>query len=67
MLLKDFQRKSLLSNGKTPFVFGLEIFVKIDTASCLEMAEKLELYVEHQLNTSFYIVVDCETFFQTRT
>ena len=27
------------------------------------MAEKLELNVEHQLNRSFYIVVDCETFF----
>ena len=27
LLLKDFQRKSLWSNEKTPFVFGLEIFV----------------------------------------
>ena len=62
--MKDFQRKILRSNEKTPFVFGLEFFVKIDTARCLEMAEKVELYVEHQLNTSFYIVVDCETFFK---
>ena len=60
--------KELVKQQKKLHLYLVSKFLlQIDTASCLEVAEKLELYVEHQLNRSFYIVVDCETFFQTRT
>ena len=55
--------KELVKQQKKLHLYLVSKFLlQIDTASCLEMAEKLELYVEHQLNRSFYIVVDCETF-----
>ena len=64
---KTFSERACEATKKLHLYLASKFLLQIDTASCLEMAEKLELYVEHQLNRSFYIVVDCETFFQTRT
>ena len=64
---KTFSERACEATKKLHLYLVSKFLLQIDTASCLEVAEKLELYVEHQLNRSFYIVVDCETFFQTRT
>ena len=59
---KTFSERACEATKKLHLYLVSKFLLQIDTASCLEVAEKLELYVEHQLNRSFYIVVDCETF-----
>ena len=57
---KTFSERACEATKKLHLYLVSKFLLQIDTASCLEVAEKLELYVEHQLNRSFYIVVDCE-------
>ena len=57
---KTFSERACEATKKLHLYLASKFLLQIDTASCLEMAEKLELNVEHQLNRSFYIVVDCE-------